>query len=115
MDWLGRQFSLDITRGSPEDPQVLLFDVGAGEALEIPSPFSAFHDRELVANTDAALASEFFAEWLHAHSEPIGFDRCVGYRVPLFLGGTDNIDNLELADLDVFWTLTGQLRISTIA
>ena len=41
MDWLGRQFSLDSTRGSTNDPEVLLFDVGAGEALEIATPFSS--------------------------------------------------------------------------
>ena len=114
MDWLGRQFSLDVTRGTPDDPQVLLFDIGAGEALEIPTPFFAFHDQELTEYTDAALASELFEQWLRAHPDPIGFDQCVGYKIPLFLSGTDDISNLELADLDVYWTLTGQLRTSTI-
>ena len=41
VDWLGRQFSLDSTRGRADDPEVLMFDVGAGEALEIPHPVLA--------------------------------------------------------------------------
>src|SRR4051812_25671707 len=36
VDWLGRQLSLDPARGKESDPEVLLFDVGSGEALEIP-------------------------------------------------------------------------------
>lgn len=111
-DWLGRQFSLDRARGASEDNDVLLFDVGAGEALEIPVAFSRFHDEELVDYSDAALASQFFAEWFHSHPEPIAFDACVGYRVPLFMGGTDALANLEISDLDVYWSLTGQLRLA---
>jgi hypothetical protein len=111
-DWLGRQFSLDRTRGVSGDPDVLLFDVGAGEALEIPVAFSRLHDEELVDYSDAALASHFFAEWFQSHPEPIAFDACVGYRVPLFMGGGDTLPNLEISDLDVYWSLTGQLRLA---
>lgn len=114
MDWLGRQFSLDHTRGTPTDPEVLLYDVGAGEALEIPTPFSQFHDIELTEYTDPALASAFFEQWRRAHPEPIQFDQCVGYNVPLFLGGADELRNLSVTDLDVYWTLTGQLRVSVL-
>lgn len=114
MDWLGRQFSLDPTRGTPGDPEILLYDVGAGEALEISSPFSLFHDSELIDYTDAALASEFFEAWLRGNPDPIRFDRCVGYQVPLFLGGADELRNLSVTDLDVYWTLTGELRASAL-
>jgi Domain of unknown function (DUF1851) len=111
-DWLGRQFSLDPSRGPAEDPEVLLFDVGAGEALEIPVRFSNFHDEELVEYTDAALAIDFFRSWRQQNPNTLTFDTCVGYRVPLFLSGEDNVGNLELTDIDVYWTLTGQMRLS---
>ncbi|UFN43195.1 T6SS immunity protein Tdi1 domain-containing protein [Nocardioides okcheonensis] len=114
MDWLGRQFSLDPTRGRPDDPEVLLFDVGAGEALEIPTAFSQFHDSELTEYADAALAATFFDQWLEAHPAAIRFDQCVGYNVPLFLGGVDGVENLDVTDLDVYWTLTGQLRVAAL-
>lgn len=114
MDWQGSQFSLDPTRGNADDPEVLLYEVGTGEALQIPTPFSQFHDVELTEHTDAALGSTFFEQWLLAHPEPIQFHQCVGYDVPLFLGGADELRNLNVTDLDVYWTLTGQLRVTTL-
>jgi hypothetical protein len=61
---------------------------------------------------DAALATEFFEAWSAANavSMPLGPDQCVGYKVPLFLGGQDVVENLELTDLDVYWSISGQLR-----
>ena len=112
-DWLGRQFSLDSARGGSADPEVLLFDVGAGEALEIPVAFSDFHDQELVEQSEAALATSFFARWLRLHPEPIPFHQCVGYQVPLFLSGPDTLENLELTDTDLYWSQTGQLRVAS--
>ncbi|MCP2517553.1 MAG: T6SS immunity protein Tdi1 domain-containing protein [Achromobacter mucicolens] len=31
------------------------------------------------------------------------------YGIPLFLGGQDEVSNLELSDLDVYWHLLSQL------
>lgn len=114
MDWLGRQLSLDPTRGRHDDPEVLLLDVGAGEALEIPTAFTQSHDSELTEFTDAALAATFFDQWLEAHPAAIQFDQCVGYNVPLFLGGVDGVENLDVTDVDVYWTLTGQRRVAAL-
>lgn len=110
-DWLGRQFSLDATRGQGNDPEVLMFEPGTGEALEIPVPFSRFHDEELVDYADAALAVNFFDKWRRAGGQSPDFNECVGYRTPLFLGGDDEVANLEISDLEVYWTLFGQLRL----
>lgn len=111
-DWLGRQFSVDPTRGPQHDPEVLMFEPGTGQALEIPSRFSVFHDAELVEFPDAALAASFFDEWLETPSatRPLAFDACVGYRVPLFVGGKDTVSNLELVNIDLYWAIMGQLR-----
>lgn len=49
-----------------------------------------------------------------AHPAPVNFDECVGYKIPLFLGGDDHIGNLQSTDLDVYWTLTGRLRTTAI-
>jgi hypothetical protein len=110
-DWLGRQFSLDAQRGSPSDPEILMFEPGTGEVLQIPTPFSLFHDHELVDYRDAALAAQFFAAWRAGADSSLGFDQCVGYKVPLFLSGKDVVNNLEVIDLDVYWTVLGQLRL----
>ena len=111
-DWLGRQFAVDSGRIDAGQPQILLLEPGTGEALEIPLPFSAFHSEELIEYADAALAAEFFRAWVASdrQSLPLGRDQCVGYRVPLFLGGQDVVENLELSDIDVYWSICGQLR-----
>jgi len=111
-DWLGRQFAVDSDRIAAGQPQVLLLEPGTGEALEIPMPFADFHDDELVEYADAALAAEFFTAWSAAGHQPfpLKHDQCVGYRVPLFLGGQDVVENLELSDINVYWSICGQLR-----
>jgi hypothetical protein len=106
-DWLGRQFAADYRDPVP-DPPVVVFEPGTGEVLEIPVPFSRFHDDELVEQGDAALALTFF-ERAQAAGLQVSFDQCAGYRVPLFLGGKDEVENLDVIDLDVYWTIHGQL------
>jgi Domain of unknown function (DUF1851) len=46
-------------------------------------------------------------------SLPLGTMQCTGYKVPLFLGGKDPAENLEVIDLEVYWSLSGQLRQGT--
>lgn len=112
-DWLGRQFSLDPTRGEQNDPGILMFEPGTAEALEVPATFSTFFDEELVDYADAALASEFFSEWLEAGGKVPAFNECVGYRTPLFLGGADTISNLEIIEMDIYWHLMAELGRAT--
>ncbi len=59
-------------------------------------------------HSDAALALTFFEE-ARAAGLLVSFDQCAGYRIPLFLGGKDEVENLEVIDLDVYWTIHGQL------
>lgn len=111
-DWLGRQFAIDFRRVVGGEPQVLMVEPGTGERLEIPTSFADFHNDELVHYADAALASESYFEW-RSHSgatDVLAPSSCVGYRVPLFLGGVDTVNNLEVVDLEVYWSLCGQLR-----
>ncbi|KGN35043.1 hypothetical protein N802_02070 [Knoellia sinensis KCTC 19936] len=109
-DWLGRQFATDSGRGKDGDPEVMLFEPGSGEALEIPVPFSRFHDEELIDYTEEALARSFFDEWRRSGGQAPKIAECVGYQRPLFLGGDDAVANLEISDLDVYWTIMGQFR-----
>ena len=109
MDWLGRQFATDSTRGSKTDPEVLLLEPGTGEALEIPIALSRFHDEELVDYADSALAVDFYREWLVGGGRAQAMDECISYRTPLFVGGADDTTNLEICDVDVYWTLCAQM------
>ncbi|KGX84138.1 hypothetical protein N783_18840 [Pontibacillus marinus BH030004 = DSM 16465] len=109
-DWLGRHFALDFTRIYEKEPLIVMFEPGTGEALEIPSTFLTFHEEELVDYSNAALARDFFYEWRKTNNfNSLGRDKCVGYKKPLFLGGDDEVGNLEILDMEVYWGIIGQL------
>jgi hypothetical protein len=108
-DWLGRVFALDGQRLVGYEPAVVMFEPGSGQALEIPCDLRSFHDEELCNYADAALADDFYKRWLQVGGGRPSFRQCVGYKRPLFLGGSDTVENLELIDLDVYWTISAQL------
>jgi len=108
-DLLGRIFATDSGRMDDGTPKVLMLDPGTGEALEIPATIESFHDGELIEYKDAALASNFYEAWLNRGGCSPEATQCIGYKVPLFLGGKDEASNLEIVDLNVYWTLTAQL------
>jgi hypothetical protein len=114
-DWLGRQFAVDSGRIEVGQPQVMLLEPGTGDALDIPASFAAFHNEVLTEYPDAALATEFFHAWSsrNASAVPLGRDQCAGYLVPLFLGGKDEVENLAVSDIQVYWSICGQLRHGT--
>jgi hypothetical protein len=116
VDWLGRQFALDERRIEHGQRQVLLLEPGTGEVLELPFSFHDFHE-QLIDIREPALAVSFFAEWARENAAllPLRRSECVGYKVPLFLGGRDDLDNLEVVDLEVYWSICGQLRLGTRA
>ena len=104
-DWLGRQFAQNNQTG-----KILLFEPGTGEVLNIPVDFVSFHDEEIAEYSEDSLASDFFEKWYKSENGcDVPHDKCAGYKVPLFLNGDDNISNLELSDLEVYWGIMGQM------
>ena len=104
-DWLGRQFAQNKQTG-----KILLFEPGTGEVLNIPVDLVALHDEEIAEYSEDSLASDFFEDWYGSENGcEIPHDKCVGYKVPLFLNGEDNLSNLELSDMEVYWDLMGQM------
>ena len=108
-DWLGRIFALDGSRVVQGEPQILLFEPGTGEALNIDSDIMAFHNEVLIEQADAALATNWFDEWSNNTSNSIKHNQCVGYKQPLFLGGIDETENVEVTNMEVYWDITLQL------
>jgi len=108
-DWLGRNFALDNVRMEEGEPLVLMLEPGTGEALEIPVNLLSFHNEEIVQYTNEALAEELFSLWLQAGNLSPEYNECIGYKNPLFLGGSDTLDNLEVTDMEVYWGISEQL------
>jgi len=107
--WLGNMFCLDSERIEGGARGVLLLEPGTGEELEIPANLTTFHEVELVQEPEAALAKELFDGWTALGGPAPGVGQCIGYKKPLFLGGADEVGNLEVSDLDVYWTISAQL------
>jgi hypothetical protein len=115
-DWLGRQFALDAARREGDEPLVLMLEADTGEAMEIPATFGEFHNTEIIEYADSALATQLFAEWRQRNpdSKPLAYDECAGFQVPLFLGGSDTVDNLAVTNLQVYWSICAQLWRGTL-
>ncbi len=114
-DWLGRHFAVDSSRQKNGQHLILFIEPGTGEVLQIPSNIIDFHNIELVNYTNDALALSFYNEWKRRNNEVLQHDQCVGYKVPLFLGGDDTIDNLEVIDLEVYIEICGKIRNKIIS
>lgn len=107
-DWLGRCFGIDLRRNTYGN--ILMFEIGTGDVLEIPCSFEIFLNEEIPLYTDACLAQSFFNEWMKCSDKTIVYGRCVGYKIPLFLGGEDSVNNLEDSDMEVYWNVITQIK-----
>ena len=108
-DWLGRIFAIDSGRQEKDGCGVLLLEPGTGGALEIPCGIRSFHEEVLIHDREAPLAASFHAQWLEQGGKIPSRKQCVGYKKPLFLSGVDLVSNLELVDMDVYWTVSSLL------
>jgi hypothetical protein len=106
-DWMGNCLGI-ATDGFNKD-EVIIFEIGTGEVLSTRCSFVNFLDVEIPNNSDACLSSDFYQEWLAKKGMPVKYGRCIGYKVPLFLGGKDEIVNLEESDMDVYWNIIAQI------
>lgn len=108
-DWLGRVFGVDSKRMEDGLPAVVMFEPGTGQALEVPCNVYTFHENELIAYKEEALAASFFSSWMSSGGEKPAVTECIGYKKPLFLGGKDVVENLERSDMEVYWAIAAQL------
>ena len=108
-DWAGRHFSLDLTASAKGQPRVLMMEPGTGAVFVIPVSVETFHNEELVQFHDSALASKSWTKWVKDHPEPLAHKECVGYKKPLFLGGSDTFPNFEIGNLEVYLEFCSQV------
>ena len=105
-DWRGRVFA--VNQSDDDCGNVILLNPGDLKFLYIGCPLLEFLNSEIPAYADACLDSEIYADWLASHP-PVGPMECAGYRIPLFLGGEDSLENMEVSDMEVYWDMTDQL------
>lgn len=109
VDWIGRVVAVD--RGRP--PGLLLIEPGSAEAFEIDESFVDFFNVDVVDDPDTFLAADLFRDWRLAGGDVPSVGQCAGFKVPLFLDGAGRSVNLELGELEVYWSFAAQLRMRT--
>jgi hypothetical protein len=105
-DWLGRQYC--VIHGV--ENILVMFDPATVEYFEMAGDLNDFHNIDLVDDRDAAVSEIGFNEALKKMKvTELAIDKCVGYKVPLFLGGKDDYTNYEIADIEVYWEMQSQI------
>jgi len=108
-DWLGRLVGVDGRKGRPSGSEVVRLEPGMGELVMTDDTVEAFLTRDLVDEYDDTLSAELFRDWVAASDESLDPDNCVGFRQPLALGGSDDLENLEVVSLKVYVSISGQI------
>ncbi len=104
-DWLGRVFALNVAGGN-----VVMLEPGTGQIFSVPDDIEDFHEYDVAEDSDDVLAGAFYRSWLEQNDNyELKHDECVGYKVPLFMGGKDNVENLEAGDMEVYWEILSPL------
>jgi hypothetical protein len=113
VDWLGREIAADVRPGRRQ--KVIIVDPGGGEHLTTPCDLDDWHDAVADPELDP-LAWPFYAAWREVNPAfgELGFDQAIGYRVPLFLGGEDQVTNLEATPRELYFDICTQLRLGTL-
>ena len=102
-DWMGRLFATDTSElDGGDSATVTCFDLAEPSSFTTEANFHDFHNVVAVEQMDDLLNMNQYREWVESGPSPGDGERCVGYKVPLFLGGEDSVGNMELADRSVY-------------
>ncbi|HEY9046408.1 MAG TPA: hypothetical protein VIN08_10955 [Ohtaekwangia sp.] len=108
-DWLGRQYA--ISNDSREN-RIIMFDPATMEDFALEQNLYSFHNSELVEDQESILSEQYFHEIMQALGiNNLDYSACIGHKVPLFLNGTDTVDNFEVTNVEVYWSFQGQLYL----
>ena len=106
-DWMGRQFAYHDKDGKTK---ILMFDCSTAEVFEIEQTIDVFFDEDLVDYINETLDTETFYAFKELNKiKNLSFKNCISYITPLFLGGEDNLQNLEVIDMEVNWEVNYQV------
>ena len=107
-DWLGRQYC----KLSSQNNVIAMFDPATIEGYQLAGNIVSFHEKDLVFERDETVSENTFYSLLKFLAiEALKNSECIGYRVPLLLGGEDKYSNFEITDLEVYWEMQAQINI----
>jgi hypothetical protein len=93
-----------------DDGRVLLLDVGAGQLIHVADNLKHFETlKTSPGSADKWLASALVHD-LRAQGKPLQQHQCYSYVVPPVLGGAVELSNFEPCDLEVHFSILGQIH-----
>lgn len=107
--WNGRIIAETLLDRGDIERGVTIVDPGTADCLNAPVDIVTFLNDVLCDGAEDVLEAATYFEWLNSGESPVGHDECVGYDVPLFLGGEASFDNMSISDLGVYWNVSGEL------
>lgn len=110
-NWMGNIFGQKTSDQGTDQKFIAMFDFGGAELFDVGTNFDQCLGNmvEYPDEDNGYFNPSFFKLWSEIASEQLDTFKCVGYKVPLFLGGVDDETNLEVIDTSVYWELTSQI------
>ena len=105
-DWTGRQFAVNY-----DNSHIFMLDHSINEFSHLKSTLEIFFCDFLVnMKNDVLLGTEFINIMDHLKIDQLVENQVLGFKVPLFLGGKDQLDNYIISDLDMDWDVSLQIK-----
>lgn len=100
-EWQGRVVALK----SEGPATALLLDVAGHRVSDSGLSLREVHDELFPVTANNMLAQSFFDDWMQAGGSAPSYGQCAGYKIPLFLNGVDDVENMAVSDLSGYWRL----------
>jgi hypothetical protein len=109
-DWVGRQYAVNYNKGKT---LILMLDPATAEVFELEANIESFLNEEIEEFKIGVLEFEKFRVLSERTAFKLNFGQCMGFKKFLFLGGKDELNNLEVVDMEVYWELNYQVFCKT--
>ena len=106
-DWEGNMM---VQRMEGKESVVMIFECATGDYFELEQTIKGFHEEDLVAYREDTLHEEKYrlaTSFLGIAGIP--GEKCIAHKTSLLLGGEDLVENMEVTDLEVIWSLQQQI------
>lgn len=108
-DWEGNMF---VQRKDDGESVMMIFEIATGDYFELEQSIEGFHEEDLIDYSDETLHVEkFHLAMAHIGTE-LQWRDCIGHKVSLLLGGDDVVENMEITDMEVYWSIQQQIMDS---
>lgn len=98
-DWLGKIFSVDLGEtDSNGNPLVFFYDLEENNSYCTDFVFDDFLNQCATGQQESLFNLSLFQTWSATNPPPRDGKSCVAYKIPLGLGGPDDLENMALSD-----------------